>query len=440
MREAFERAAKAAFERLKGDEVCSLHFEGEESHFVRFNKAAVRQAGKVRQMRLGLQLIRGSRQMQGSITLSGEEAEDRAQVGRMLGELRRALPLLPEDPHLAYPADGARSERAGEDRLPPAERAVADILAVSKGHDMAGFHAQGGIYAGFASSLGARRWFASHCFNFDWSFYAGGDKAAKARYAGFEWDAEALAGRAARAAQETALLARPERAVPPGRYRTFLGPYAVEDFVGTVARRGFGLKALRTRRSSLLQMAEEGRRLSPLVRLDEAPAAGVGPDFQEEGFLKAPRVPLLKDGSLGDSLVSPRSSKEYRVPTNGASEGETPEALSMAAGDLPMAEALARLGTGVYVGDLWYLNYSDLASCRITGLTRFATFWVEGGEIAAPLRVMRFDESVYRVLGENLAALTKERELILDPGTYRQRSTRSAVAPGALVEEFELTL
>ncbi|MBI1725071.1 MAG: TldE/PmbA family protein [Candidatus Tectomicrobia bacterium] len=440
MRGAFERAAKSAFERLRGEEVCALHFEGEESHFVRFSKGAVRQAGQVRQMRARLQLIQGARQMQGDLTLSGDGGEDRARLARMTEELRAALPLLPEDPHLSYLEDGASSERAGEDRLPRAERAAGDILAAAKGRDMAGLHAQGGICAGFASSLGARRWFACHSFNFDWSFHAGGDKAAKARYAGFEWDPDELRGRAARAAREAALLARPERTVPPGRYRAFLSPYAVEDFVGTVSRRGFGLKAMRTRRSSLLRMAEEGRRLSPLVRLDEAPAAGVGPDFQEEGFAKAPRVPLLKDGLLGEPLVSPRSGKEYGVPTNGASGGETPGALDMAGGDLPMQEALARLGAGVYIGDLWYLNYSDLASCRITGLTRFATFWVEGGEIAAPLRVMRFDETAYRVLGENLAALTRERELILDPGTYGARSTRSAITPGALVEDFALTL
>ena len=440
MRGAFEGAAKSAFERLKGEEVCALHFEGEDSHFVRFNKAAVRQAGKVRQMQARLQLIRGRRQMQGDLTLSGEAGEDRARIARMMEELRGALPLLPEDPHLAYLENGASSERAGEDRLPRAQTAVEDILAACKGRDMAGLHAQGGVCAGFASSLGARRWFASHSFNFDWSFHARGDKAAKAHYAGFEWDAEALRARAARAAREAELLARPERTVPPGRYRAFLSPYAVEDFVGTVARRGFGLKALRTRRSSLLRMAEDGRRLSPLVRLDEAPSAGVGPDFQEEGFAKAPRVPLLREGRLGDPLVSPRSGREYGVPTNGASGDEMPGALEMAAGDLPMAEALARLGAGVYVGDLWYLNYSDLASCRITGLTRFATFWVEGGEIAAPLRVMRFDESAYRLLGENSIGLTRERELILDPGTYGARSTRSALAPGALVEDFALTL
>ena len=56
-------------------------------------------------------------------------------------------------------------------------------------------------------------------------------------------------------------------------------------------------------------------------------------------------------------------------------------------------------------------------------MTRFATFWVEQGTIQAPLNVMRFDESIYRMLGEHLVDLTTERDFILDANTYHRRST-----------------
>ena len=91
-------------------------------------------------------------------------------------------------------------------------------------------------------------------------------------------------------------------------------------------------------------------------------------------------------------------------------------------------------------GNVWYLNYSDRSGCRATGMTRFATFWVENGEIVAPLEVMRFDETVFRMLGENLVGLTDERELVLHPGSYIQRATNSGRFPGALVEDFNFTL
>jgi predicted Zn-dependent protease len=73
-------------------------------------------------------------------------------------------------------------------------------------------------------------------------------------------------------------------------------------------------------------------------------------------------------------------------------------------------------------------------------MTRFATFWVEGGRIVAPAVPLRFDDSIYRLLGDKLAALTKRRELLLDTSTYGERSTASALLPGALVEALRFTL
>jgi hypothetical protein len=31
------------------------------------------------------------------------------------------------------------------------------------------------------------------------------------------------------------------------------------------------------------------------------------------------------------------------------------------------AQILERLGTGLYISNLWYLNYSDLPAARLTG-------------------------------------------------------------------------
>ena len=42
--------------------------------------------------------------------------------------------------------------------------------------------------------------------------------------------------------------------------------------------------------------------------------------------------------------------------------------------------------------------------------------------------------------GANLIGLTAEREWIVDPGTYSQRSTSTTRVPGALIADFTLTL
>jgi predicted Zn-dependent protease len=73
-------------------------------------------------------------------------------------------------------------------------------------------------------------------------------------------------------------------------------------------------------------------------------------------------------------------------------------------------------------------------------MTRFATFWVQNGEITAPLNVMRFDDSLYRILGSQLAALTCQREFIVDTNTYGGRHTGSRLLPGALLHELKLVL
>jgi len=151
-------------------------------------------------------------------------------------------------------------------------------------------------------------------------------------------------------------------------------------------------------------------------------------------------VPLVAGGALVGSLVSPRTAREFALAENGANAAEMPESLTMAGGDLPAADALAALDTGLAIGNLHYLNYSDRPAARITGMTRFATFWVEGGEIVAPVDVLRFDDTLYRMLGANLEALTAETEFILDAGTYRSRQLASLRLPGALVSELAFTL
>ncbi|MGB2824335.1 MAG: metallopeptidase TldD-related protein, partial [Phycisphaerae bacterium] len=253
-----------------------------------------------------------------------------------------------------------------------------------------------------------------------------------------EWQDEAFSRKVATAAEQLAILSRPAKTIEPGEYRVYLVPEALRELVQTVAWGGFGLKSHRTKSTSLLRMVEDGATLHASVTLRENTAEGMTADFTGGGFIKPGSVTLIEEGRYKDCLVSPRSAKEYGEETNAGVE--YPESLDMAAGGMPTSDVLGRLQDGVYVNQLWYLNYSDLPACRITGMTRFATFWVEGGEIVAPLNVMRFDETAYRVLGEDLLGLTAERDFLPSSQTYGCRSTNSARLPGALVEGFRFTL
>jgi predicted Zn-dependent protease len=441
MQEYFSQLADYLTSLLRGEEVYTCAFSAEDSDFVRFNRSAVRQAGTVAQRFLTLDLISGTRHTPGTVSLSGDFALDRDRLAGLIAGLREKLPHLPEDPHLLYATEVRSSEHLGENRLPEDSAAVAAaILEAGRGRDLVGLYAAGAIHNGFANSLGQRNWFSSYSYNFDWSFYHQGDKAVKSSYAGFVWDPAEFARKVDSAVDQLAALAQPARTIEPGRYRVYLTPTALSEIIGLLSWGGFGLKDHRTKQTTLLKMVEEGVRLHPSVTILENTAAGVASNFQAAGFIKPDRVALIENGTFRDCLVSPRSAKEYGVLTNGADSGEMPESLDVSAGDIPVGEVLHRLDTGVYINNVHYLNYSDRPACRITGMTRFATFWVENGTIQAPLNVMRFDETLYRMLGENLLGLTAERELILDSGTYGGRSTGSSRVPGALVKDLTFTL
>jgi predicted Zn-dependent protease len=438
VKDAFFELAAALERELRAGEALLCEFSAERSDFVRFNRARVRQPGSVEQRYLSLRLVRDRRQADATLAVGGD-GSDLDQARLMLNRLRDMLPSLPEDPWLML-AETPQSTTTARRGTPVATEAVTEaIVARAGGADLVGIYAAGTIYRGFANSHGQRNWHEVDSFNFDWSLHLEADQAVKARYAGFEWDTAEFEVRLEAARRELALLARPRRTLEPGEYRAYLTPQALEDLAGMMAWGGFSARARQTRQSPLLRL-EHGETLAPSVTLRENTVEGVAPPFQDEGFIKPPDVALIERGQLGDPLVSPRSAREYGLVTNGADSGESPESLDMAGGELRAAQALAALDTGLYIGNLWYLNYSDRPAGRITGMTRFATFWVEDGRIVAPVNVMRFDDSIYRILGANLAGLTREREFLLDASTYGARSTHSARLPGALLSALRLTL
>jgi predicted Zn-dependent protease len=324
--------------------------------------------------------------------------------------------------------------------LPERDEVLDRLAAAGRGRDLVGIHASGPVAHAFASSRGQRNWFVCPSFNLDWSFHLEADRAVKASYAGTRWDGAAFAARLTRAAGELELLARPARSLPPGRYAVHLAPDAVAELMGLLSWGGFGLRALRTRTSPLLRMVDADEAFHASVTIVEDTAGGMAPDFQEQGFRRPDRVPLIESGRYRASLVSPRSAVEFGEPTNGASSQEAPVSLDLAPGEVPADEALARLGNGLHVSNLHYLNYSDRTRCRATGMTRFACFAVENGELVAPIGVLRFDDTLFRMLGTNLIGLTRERDTILDPGTYGGRSVASMRVPGALVDDVTFTL
>jgi predicted Zn-dependent protease len=437
--EQFLALADSIGAQMKGEEGFLANLSAETSDFVRFNRSSVRQAGAVAQQYLRLELFRGKRHAARSLTLSSN-TDDKAAVTAAIESLREILNDTPEDPHFLINTQPQSTTRILPGALPSPKDALDAVLQAGAGHDMVGFYAAGPIHRGFANSFGQCNWDTVQAFNIDLSFYLRADKAVKMTHAGTAWDAPAFAAKADAAKARLTVLARDAKTIAPGGYRVYLAPAAMEEVMGMMSWGGFGLADHRTATTPLIKMVEQGAKLHPGVTLRENSADGLAPGFQGEGFVRPAAVTLIENGAYRDCLISPRSAAEFGAQQNGAGGHESPQALDLAAGTLAGDDVLRALNTGIYVGNLWYLNYSDRNACRLTGMTRFATFWVENGEIVAPLNVMRFDDTLYRMLGKNLVGLTAERDLLLSTDTYEARSTRSMRLPGAIVDDLKMTL
>lgn len=440
MKELFFELADFAETRLRRNETLLANFSGEESDFVRFNRGRVRQPMSVQQAYLSLTLIDGRRHDCTSLALTRDEVQDRAAITQAIETMRQDLPSLPEDPYLLFASDPISSESVRRGRLPTPAQAIDDVVRAATDLDLVGILGSGPVYRGFANSLGQRNWHAVDSFLFDWSVYYATDKAVKCNYNGADWNGAEVARRIDTARAQLAHLARPARTIEPGDYRAYLTPAALDELLWLLNWGGVSAKEQRTQQSVLQRLVDGETQLSPQITLREHTAQGLAPAFDDAGFARPDAVELIRAGRHAGSLVSPRTAQEYGVPPNGADAGESMQSMELAAGALPEDSALAALDNGIYIGNFHYLNFSDRPSCRVTGLTRFATFWVEKGRIVAPLNVMRFDDTLYRMLGARLEGLTRESEWILNTGTYGQRSVETSRVPGALLSAITLTL
>jgi predicted Zn-dependent protease len=228
--------------------------------------------------------------------------------------------------------------------------------------------------------------------------------------------------------------------VKTGEHRVYLSPSALNEIIDMLSWGGFSYKANKIGSSPLHLMEKGKKNFNKIVSFSENLSNGISPKFHSDGFIKPEMTELIVDGQYANSLVSPRSALEYSVNHNAAEYYESPVSIHLKQGELDANKILDTLKDGIYISNLWYLNFSDRNNGRITGLTRFGCFMVENGEYKGPINTMRFDETVYNIFGDKLIGLTDSPQLLMDSSTYEERSTYSSTIPGAIVEDFKMTL
>lgn len=440
MEQFFKDLSKSILSNIKSGEDLMLNFWGEDSHFTRFNQSKIRQNGFVSDATLSITLILNQKTCSTSFSLSKNLSNDLSSALLHLSELRNDIVFLPEDPFIVFPKEGKSSSQKKSGDLLPIDQVVQSLSPAIKNVDLAGIWASGHIFIGYANSKDLFHWFSTDSYSFDYSLVTKTEKMVKDTFAGTHFNLDEYNSFMGNSITQLKMLENKPMQLSPGDYRTYIAPAGVSDLLGMFSWNGLSEGAIRRGQSAFLKMKNENVKLSPCFSLNEDFSTGLTPMFNDDGELAAKKLPLINTGMLKNTLINSRTAQEYKIESNFAGSWEGLRSPVMDTGDLNESDISEKIDKGVYLNNLHYLNWSDNIGGRITGMTRYACFWVENGEIVAPIENMRFDDTIYNIFGDKLESVTNHSQFIPDTGTYSNRSFGGTECPGILLNSFSLTL
>lgn len=418
-----------------------VDLRAERSHFCRFNRGRVRQNGLVWDGELCLKLIDRDREIVARLPFTEDYDYNLAVVLAQLPQLHRDLAEVPPSPYVVVPQNYGSRVSVSKGVLLEESEVIEAVLSPLGGLDFCGFYGAGEIVRGHGNSAGQLDWFAMENFVLDYSIFAEGDasdRAVKDIYSGQVWCEQIYRQQVQQAQAWLQKLTLPGHRLCSGEYRAYLAPAAIAEIL-ELMNDSASEAALQQKRSPLLPL-RAGRELSAQFNLQENFALGHVPQFNFQREPVPAVLPIIEGGKLVNTLVSARSGLEYDRLANSDLDSERWQSPQLLPGKLLESEILSCLGTGIYISNLHYLNWSDLLNGCFTGMTRYACFWVEGGEIVAPISNLRFDDSIYRCFGDRLIDLTSTAKFIPDVSTYERRALGGVEVPGILLEGLRFTL
>lgn len=219
-----------------------------------------------------------------------------------------------------------------------------------------------------------------------------------------------------RRAADKAVASQRPREIEPGRITVVLEPSAVSTLVGFLAWLGFGGRQLAEDRACL--SGRQGTKVAAdaVTIYDDARAPGtLGIPFDFEGVQRS-RTPLIDGGVFRDGVYDLRTARQAGTRTTGHAlpppnpEGPFPLNLFMDPGDDTLERMIGSTERGLLVTRFHYSNVVHPIESTITGMTRDGTFLIERGEIAHPVKNLRFTQSILEAL-TTTTAIGRETEL-----------------------------
>ncbi len=229
---------------------------------------------------------------------------------------------------------------------------------------------------------------------------------------------------------ERALASRHPREVSPGKYPVVLDGAAFKDLLGRVI---WNLDA---------RAADEGRSFMSCTDVAGEPT---GNRIGEQMFSplvqvqRNPAHPLLQSGTcfgdglpnhylevIKDGIPQTLSYSRYWAQEQGKEPTGAMFPIVMSGSDQSLTDLIAQTERGILVNRAWYVRYINPKTLEVTGMTRDGTFWIEDGQIAYPIKNLRFNQSLPEMLRDVDALSTVQR-------------FGSSVVPGVRVKAFNFS-
>jgi predicted Zn-dependent protease len=243
-----------------------------------------------------------------------------------------------------------------------------------------------------------------------------------------------------REAVDKCLRSRNPRPLEPGAYPVVFEPYAVQDFLHMMTWTGFGAVSLQERRSFMAGKIGE-QIVDPRISIwdDGLDPLGLPMPFDFEGVPKQ-RVDLIRDGvARGVVYDSYRAGKEPGRSSTGHALpasiplGPLPLNLFFSPGQATLEQMVAGTERGIYVTRFHYTRPVEPRQVVVTGMTRDGTFLIEHGEIAYPVRNLRFTQGYLEALN-HVEMVGRKPRLLLGLGDLARDSV-----PALKLAQFTFT-
>ncbi|HBB35842.1 MAG TPA: TldD/PmbA family protein [Cyanobacteria bacterium UBA8803] len=229
---------------------------------------------------------------------------------------------------------------------------------------------------------------------------------------------------------ERALASRRPREVSPGIYPVVFDGAAFAELLGWVIW-NMDARAADEGRSFMSCTDETGQTgsnrvgeqmFSPLVQVQRHPAhplLQLGTCFGDG--LSNHYLDVIKDG-IPQTLSYSRywAQQQDKRPTGSMFP------IVMTGSGHSLADLIAQTERGILVNRAWYVRYVNPKTLEVTGMTRDGTFWIEEGQIAYPIKNLRFNQSLPDMLRDVDALSTVQR-------------FGSSVVPGVRVRAFNFS-